>query len=93
MSALDPQHDKITIVINNKEAAMFDNLREEASKPFYEEEAQFQSAADTISDEPVRPSRFLGMTAAQRFVIAVMLMFAVCIIGVMFLLVMNKIAF
>ena len=72
---------------------MFDNLREEASKPFYEEEANFQPAAGTIPDVPARRSRILGMTAIQRFVIAVMLMFAVCIIGAMFLLVMNKIAF
>lgn len=72
---------------------MFDNLREEASKSFYEEEAQFQSAAGTIPDEPARPSRFLGMTAAQRFVIAVMFMFAVCVIGAMALFVMGKIGF
>ena len=72
---------------------MFDDLREEASQPFYEEEEKFQSASGTISDEPARPSRFLGMTAIQRFAITVMLMFAVCIIGTMFLLVMEKIAF
>ena len=74
---------------------MFDNLREDAaSKPFYEEEeAKFQPAAGTSSyDEPVRPSRFLGMTSAQRVVIAFMLMITVCVIGVMFLFVMNKIA-
>jgi hypothetical protein len=73
---------------------MFDNLREDAeSKPFYEEEAKFQPAAGTsYYEEPAAPSRFLGMTSAQRFVIAVMLMLIVCIIGVMFLFVMNKIA-
>ena len=74
---------------------MFDNLREDAaSKPFYEEEeAKFQPAAGTSSyDEPVRPSRFLGMTSAQRFVIAFMLMITACVIGVMFLYVMNKFA-
>jgi hypothetical protein len=73
---------------------MFDNLREDAeSKPFYEEEAKFQPTAGTsYYEEPAAPSRFLGMTSAQRFVIAVMLMLIVCIIGVMFLFVMNKIA-
>jgi len=69
---------------------MFDNLREEASKPFYEEEAKFQPVA---LDEPARPSRFLGMTSFQRFVIAVMLMITVFIIGAMFLFVMGKIGF
>ncbi len=72
---------------------MFDNLREEASRPFYEEEAKFEPVPDAASDEPASSSRFLGMTPIQRFVIAVMLMFAVCIIGAMALLVMGKIGF
>ncbi len=72
---------------------MFDNLREDASKPFYEEEAKFQSDTGAILDEPAVPSRFLGMTAVQRFVIAFMFMIAVCVIGVMGLFVMNKIGF
>jgi hypothetical protein len=72
---------------------MFDNLREEASKPFYEEEAKFQPALGTTSEEPASPSRFLGMSSMQRFVIAVMLMLAVCVIGSMALLVMGKIGF
>jgi hypothetical protein len=74
---------------------MFDNLREEASQPFYEEEeeAQFQPAAGT--ETPVRSSssRFLGMTSIQRFVIAVLMMFAVCVIGALCLLVTEKIMF
>ena len=73
---------------------MFDNLREDAaSGSFYEEEAKFQSAAGTTPGRRSRPSRFLGMSALQRFVIAFMLMFAVCIIGTMALLVLGKIAF
>ena len=73
---------------------MFDNLREQAnSSPFYEEEAQFQQAASTTTAAaPQRRSsgRVLGMTAAQRFFIAVMLMFAVCIIGALVLFVTGK---
>jgi hypothetical protein len=75
----------------DREAAMFDNLREEASKPFYEEEAHFQPAPE-MPDEPARPSRFLGMTGAQRFVISLMLLVTVFILGVMFLFVMGRIA-
>lgn len=73
---------------------MFDNLREDAASNSFEEDAKFQKAAGTSSydDEPVVASRFLGMTSAQRFVLAVMLLFTVCIIGAMFLLVMGKIA-
>jgi ABC-type Na+ efflux pump permease subunit len=74
---------------------MFDNLREEASKPFYEEEAKFQPATDTESSIFGAPSsrRILGMTAVQRFVIAFMFFLAVCIIGAMALLVTGKIGF
>ena len=74
---------------------MFDNLREQAnSSSFYEEEAQFQQAVDTTTTAaaPQRRSsgRTLGMTAAQRFFIAVMLMSAVCIIGALILFVTGK---
>jgi hypothetical protein len=70
---------------------MFDNLREEAtSSSLYEEEAKFIPAAGTTSG--ARPSRFLGMTAPQRFIIAVMMMVAVCALGMMCLLVTEKIA-
>lgn len=73
---------------------MFDNLREEAnSKPFFDEgeEAKFQPAMGTGTSGG--GSRFLGMTPPQRFVIAVMMMFSVCIIGALCLLVTEKIAF
>lgn len=75
---------------------MLDNLREDAaSSPIYEEEAKFQSTAGTTSavGRRAKSSRFLGMTAVQRFVIAFMFMIAMCIIGAMALLVMGKIAF
>ncbi len=73
---------------------MFDNLREEVSaKPFMddEEEAKFQPAAGTEFASS-RPTRILGMTAVQRFVIVFMLFLTVCIIGTLFLFVMGKIA-
>ena len=72
---------------------MFDNLREDAAKPF-EEEAKFQP---TASSEPAfsAPSsrRILGMTGVQRFVIAFMFFLAVCIIGAMALFITGKIGF
>jgi len=71
---------------------MYDNLREDAAASSYEEEAKFQPAAGTSIGRRARSSRFLGMTAMQRFVIAFMLMLVVCIIGSMALLVMGKIA-
>ncbi len=68
---------------------MFDNLREEVSaKPFMdEEEAKFQPAAGTGAR---RSTRFLGMTAIQRFVLVFMLFMAVCVLGAMLLLLTGR---
>ena len=75
---------------------MFDNLRDDAVPSFYEEE-------DTIlPDEPEKKpvskaskrksnGKFLGMTPVQRFVIAVMLLIAVCALGSMCLLLTGKV--
>lgn len=61
---------------------MLDNLRDDSSKPFFEDEAQFQPAdAAAIPAPPRRRGRFLGMTPAQRFLISVMLMILVCLLG------------
>jgi hypothetical protein len=71
---------------------MFDNLRDEAHS-FDEEQTKFQRASTTTTSGPIarRPSRFLGMTSIQRFVIAVLLMMAVCVLGLMCLFVTGKI--
>jgi hypothetical protein len=76
---------------------MFDNLREQAdSTPFYEDEAQFREA------EASRPAasayrsdsggRFLGMTPMQRFILAILVFFAVCALGAMLLLITGRIS-
>lgn len=74
---------------------MFDNLRDEAaSSSIYEEdEAKFQPAAgtDSSSSPAGRSSRLLGMSSIQRFVLAFMLLLAVCVIGALCLLVTGKI--
>ncbi len=76
---------------------MFDNLHDETAPTSYyeEDEVQFESATETEAEIPStrRSSRFLGMTSIQRFVIAVMLLLAVCVIGALCLLVANKIGF
>ena len=71
---------------------MFDNLRDEASSsPFYEDDqAQFQPAAGTGAPISRKPTKFLGMTAQQRFIIAVLMMVAVCMLGMMCLLITGK---
>jgi hypothetical protein len=72
---------------------MFDNLRDDANSFRGQEQALYQPASDTVSSPLAsRPSRFLGMTSIQRFVISIMLMAAVCVLGLMCLLVTGKIA-
>ncbi len=67
---------------------MLDDLRgQSGSAPFYNEEASFQLPTEGAR----RSGRFLGMTAPQRFVIALMLMIAVCTLGSMCLLITGKI--
>lgn len=77
---------------------MFDNLRDSAESSFYEEEP------NDLYKEPVAPrstavprrramarsGRFLGMTAPQRFLVSIMLLFTVCIIGTLALLFLEK---
>ena len=69
---------------------MFDNLRDESN--YEDEQAKYQSAAGTASNAAgdSKPSRVLGMTAPQRFVITFMLMITVCILGAMGLLVTGN---
>ena len=76
---------------------MYDDFRDDAAASFYEDEqpkTNYQTASGTTTNAPQRRgSRFLGMTSIQRLVLAVMLMFAVCVIGALFLFVTGKIAF
>jgi hypothetical protein len=64
---------------------MLDDFREQAStSELYQEEPQ-------IEEPPPRETHFLGMTPAQRMVIALLLMLIVLIIGAFFLLATGKI--
>ncbi|HEY5269962.1 MAG TPA: hypothetical protein VII97_06465 [Anaerolineales bacterium] len=67
---------------------MLDNLRDQAS--FQEEEP-----LDPNAPKPPKPRRsfdqITGMTAQQRFALAVMLSIMVCLLGTVFLLISGKI--
>ncbi|MEW6285359.1 MAG: hypothetical protein AB1509_03950 [Chloroflexota bacterium] len=79
---------------------MFDNLRDLADDAFYEEDQKqdtlFEEAGET--EKPVakpapkkrRQGKFLGMTAPQRFVLSVMLMFTVLLLGMLAMFVFGK---
>ncbi len=66
---------------------MLDDLRNSASQA-YEEEATLEE-----SMEAAKPQRgpFLGMTAQQRFVLALLLFMMVCVMGGFCLLLFEKI--
>jgi hypothetical protein len=78
-------------------SAFFDDLREEASESTYFDDFT-EEPVDSFAfgDEVAAPSRLdnlFGMTAAQRLVIAVMLLGTACILSTFCLLVFNKISF
>jgi hypothetical protein len=72
---------------------MFDNLRDDASSsPFYEDnKAQAKPMVGTVTPtaQP-KPTKFLGMTAQQRFIIVFMMMIVICVLGVMLLLITGR---
>jgi len=82
---------------------MFDNLRDSADSSFYEEEQndlyKEPAAAAPSRRSAAAPKRrrnsgqFLGMSAQQRFILAVMLMLTVCIMGTLAMFVTQKMAF
>jgi hypothetical protein len=81
---------------------MFDDFRQQASGEEAFEPVEDQTVVNTGIRERLKsmrvprpgsgPDYFLGMTAPQRTVIALMLLMSTCIMGFFFLLVTNKIA-
>ncbi len=71
---------------------MFDNLREQANDtPFYEEESKFRQPGGGVPPYKSSGGLLLGMTATQRFIVAAMLLIAVCVLGSMCLLLTGRI--
>ena len=69
---------------------MFDNLRDSS---FYEEEQNNvykEQQARPAAPRRRRKARFLGLTAQQRFFLSVMLLFMVCVMGVLVMFVLGK---
>ena len=66
---------------------MLDEFREEANaSPFFEDETE--EYFEEVGSYRQR-KKILGMTAAQRLVIAIMILFMTCIVGVLMLLVFE----
>jgi hypothetical protein len=78
---------------------MFQNLHDDDNQTPYFQGGESENALESPQEE--KPKRgfqlslfsgnFLGMTAAQRFIVSVMLFMLVCIIGLLFLLVTETI--
>ena len=62
---------------------MLDDFRQQASNPDFEEEPPVE--------EIEHPAYFLGMSPAQRLIVAVMLLMIVCIVGAFALVVTEKV--
>ena len=72
---------------------MFDDLRNDAAKQYEDDvQAEYQPAAVSTAS-PRRPTKFLGMTSMQRFVLVFLLMIATCVIGFLCLFAFGRIGF
>ena len=70
---------------------MLDDLRNSASDSFKDEEENYAKPYDVIRLRPRPNQPFLGMTAQQRFVIALMLFLMVSVLGALFLVVTERV--
>lgn len=71
---------------------MLDNLRDDASSSYYDDDTIPPQEVVVVTPPRRRSSgKFLGMTPVQRFILATMLMIAVCALGTMCLLLTNRI--
>jgi hypothetical protein len=73
------------------EAKMLDDLRDDSE--YYEEDddGNYTYQDSEVGMAPTTDSRFLGMTAPQRFIIALMVLMMVVILGAFFLLITGAI--
>lgn len=75
---------------------MFDGLRNDASDTSGFDDQQVEFFPEDKPATPIRrkkPGQLFGMTAQQRFLIAVMLMIAVCTLGAMCMVITEKFTF
>jgi hypothetical protein len=74
---------------------MLDNLRDDAIPSFREEDTvppdEFAKNSAPVSPRRKSNGKFLGLTSTQRFILAVMLLVAVCTLGLMCLLLTGRI--
>jgi hypothetical protein len=74
---------------------MFDGLRNDASNTsgFDDQVEFFPEDKPAASARRRKPGQFLGMTAQQRFFVALMLMIAICMLGIMCMVLTKRFVF
>jgi hypothetical protein len=70
---------------------MFEDFRKQAEQADFPDEDQEEVLQ--VKDPNAKQGYFLGLTPVQRFIVALMLLFMIIILGVLFLLVTSKITF
>jgi hypothetical protein len=70
---------------------MFEDFRKQAEQANFPDEEQDEELQ--VKGPSVHQGYFLGLTPVQRFIVALMLLFMIIILGVLFLLVTSKITF
>jgi hypothetical protein len=69
---------------------MLDDLRNSASRSYEEDQSQSPHPREALRVKLVEPEPFLGMTAPQRFVVALMIFLMVSVLGALLLVVTDK---
>ncbi len=75
---------------------MFDSLRDEASREQSMTGETALGGEPSLDAAPLSPpaaGTLLGMTPAQRLIIAILLMITVCVVGTMCLMITGRIGF
>jgi len=69
---------------------VLDDIRKSASEPSQQENAP---QPENQQPQPEDGKKFLGMTAKQRFIIALLLLISICVLGSLCLVVFGKVYF
>ena len=67
-----------------------DDIRKSASEPSQQENAP---QPENQKPQPEGGKKFLGMTAKQRFIVALLLLVSICVLGSLCLVVFGKVYF
>lgn len=70
---------------------MLDDLRNSAASSYLDEELLPEAPEQDKVDTKKQSTRFLGLTAAQRFIVVLLLMMMTCLLGAFVLILTGKV--